>query len=258
MLRGMKDDLPTPTARRGAWRVLGWAVLVAVVAVFGWSGWRAYDYRAAVREARAAGFVFTEGPTPLADIRADWRDALRLATWTQHTRALVLPEGTDLAPLRPLLLRLDPTHLQARNCRHLDALRGRTGLRWLDLTGSDVKDLSPLAGLAQLQQLGLAGCTGVADLAPLAGLHQLQTLNLYGCPGVADLGPLAGIAQLEVLDLGGCPGVADLAPLAGLAQLRWLALLRCTGLGAEAVVAFKKGHPQVQVIGPDGREVQAQ
>jgi hypothetical protein len=188
MLRGMKDDLPTVPARRRWWRVLGWGMLVAVVATCGWSGWRAYDYRAAVREARAAGLYF-ESPTPLATIRADWYAALRPSTWTERWRRLDLPEGTDLTPLRPLLLRLGPTHLQARNCRHLDALRGLTRLRDLDLTSSDVKDLAPLAGLAQLQQLNLRDCTG---------------------------------------------------------------------LGAEAVVTFQTSHPQVYIIGPNGRIVTAE
>jgi hypothetical protein len=183
MLRGMNDDLPTPPARRGVWWVLGWAMLVAVVAACGWTGWREYDYRAAGREARAAGFGFVE-TTPWAAIRADWHAALRLATWTKHQRVLELPEGTDLAPLRPLLLRLDPTFLRAVRCRHPDALRGLTRLRTLDLTYSDVKDLAPLAGLARLQFLNLAGCTGVADLAPLAGLTQLQQLYLRGCTGL--------------------------------------------------------------------------
>ncbi len=189
MQRGMKDDLPTVPARRRWWRVLGWGMLVAVVAICGWSGWRTYDYRAAVREAEAAGFYFVESPTPFAAIRADWRDALRPATWTERDRRLYLRDGTDLAPLRPLLLRLDPTHLVAWQCRHVDALRGLTRLQVLDLVSSDVQDLAPLAGLARLQWLNLEGCSG---------------------------------------------------------------------LGAEAVVAFKKSHPQVTVYGLDGQAVNAE
>ena len=235
MLRGMKDDLPTPTARRSAWRVLGWGMLVAVVVACGWSGWRAYDYRAAVREVRAAGFDFRESPTPWAAIRANWRAALRPATWTERYQSLILPAGTDLAPLRPLLLRLDPTDLTAPHCRHLDALPGLTRLLYLDLTGADVKDLAPLAGLARLQLLDLTGCTDVKDLTPLASLAHLQALHLNGCTGVADLAPLAGLGQLQRLELNGC-----------------------TGLGAEAVAAFKKSHPQVTVLGPEGEEVKAQ
>ena len=207
---------------RGWGRRAGWAAVLALLAMFGWAGWRAYDDRAAVREARAAGFGWETGESPLAVIRADWPAAFRLATWTEHRRALALPEGTDLAPLRPLLLRLHPTELTAYGCRNVDALRGLTGLRGLELSGSDVQDLAPLAGLAQLQQLGLTGCPGVTDLAPLAGLAQLKRLDLNGCTGVADLAPLAGLAQLQTLYLYDCTGVADFAPLAGLAQLQGL------------------------------------
>ena len=211
MLRGMKDDLPTAPARRRWWRVLGWGMLVAAVAICGWSGWRAYDYRAAVREARAVGVHCVE-ITPWAAIRADWRAALRLATWTEHQRVLELPAGTDLAPLRPLLLRLDPTFLRAHECRHLDALRGLTRMRVLEITLSEVKDLAPLAGLAHLQSLYIGGCTGVADLAPLAGLAQLRVLHLHGCTG---LGAGAVVAfkkshpQVRVSGLNGLPVNAE-------------------------------------------------
>ncbi|MCE9610055.1 MAG: hypothetical protein K8R23_07580 [Chthoniobacter sp.] len=204
------EPMPPEVAPRRRW--VGRGLLLLALAACGWSGWRAYDYRAAVREARAAGFDFRESPTPWAAIRADWRAALRLDTWTVRERELVLPRGTDLAPLRPLLLRLDPTELTVRGCRHVDALRRLTRLRYLALADSDVKDLAPLAGLAQLQWLYLDGCTGVADLAPLASLAQLRTLGLTDC----------------------------------------------TGLGAAAVAAFKKGHPQVMLIGPDWQRVQAQ
>ena len=48
-----------------------------------------------------------------------------------------------------------------------------------DSTG--VCDLSPLAGLIELDWLSLAGCTGLTDLSPLAGLTDLRTLKLDGC-----------------------------------------------------------------------------
>ncbi|MCE9610570.1 MAG: hypothetical protein K8R23_10290 [Chthoniobacter sp.] len=217
--------------------VLGWVLGVVVLATGGWSVRRAYDYRAAVREARAAGFDYRESPTPFAAIRADWHAAFCLATWLEHERRLDLPEGTDLAPLRPLLLRLDPTGLRAWQCRNVDALRGLTRLRTLSLTDSEVKDLTPLADLAQLQGLYLFGCTGVADLAPLASLTQLQVIDLRYCNAVADLAPLASLTKLQQLDLGGCTGVTDLAPLTGLTQLQRLHLGGCTGVADLAPLA---------------------
>jgi len=64
------------------------------------------------------------------------------------------------------------------------------------------------------------------------------------------MGRRYGLAQLEGLNLDRCPGVADLAPLAGLTQLQNLDLFGCSGLDAEAVAAFRKSHPAVEVIGP--------
>ena len=244
------QPLPTAAPQRRRWwlRPAGWAVALLAV-LFGWGGWRVYDDHAAVREVQALGFRLEESASPFAVIRADWHAAFRLATWTEHRRALTLPDGSDLAALRPLLLRLHPTVLTAYGCRNVDALRGLTGLRVLGLYGSDVQDLAPLAGLAQLQSLSLTGCTGVTDLAPLAGLAQLRWLDLVGCTGVADLAPLAGLTQLPWLGLVGCTGVADLAPLAGLAQLQWLYLIGCTGLSAETVAAFRQSHPKTHIFG---------
>ena len=179
------QPLPTAAPQRRRWwlRPAVWAVALLAV-LFGWGGWRVYDDHAAEGEARAAGFGWETGESLLAVIRADWHAAFRLATWTEHRRELALPDGSDLAPLRPLLRRLHPTVLRVYGCRNVDALRGLNGLRVLDLTGSDVQDLAPLAGLAQLKLLYLGGCTGVADLAPLAGLAQLQWLYLNGCTGL--------------------------------------------------------------------------
>ena len=159
-------------------------MLFLLLGGIGWFGWRAYDFRRAVREAKAARFSFQQSPGPVALIRADWHAAFRGATWSERSRTLLLPRGCDLALHRPLLLRLRPTHLVTLECRNASAIRGLTRLYGLELTGSDVKDLAPLAGLAQLQSLELGGCTGVADLAPLAGLAQLQGLGLGGCTGL--------------------------------------------------------------------------
>ncbi|MCE9610537.1 MAG: hypothetical protein K8R23_10120 [Chthoniobacter sp.] len=269
----MPDDRPPVPARFRWLRGLGWVLGVVVLATGGWSVWSAYDYRAAVREARAAGFYFLESPSPFAAIREDWHAAFRFATWLEHSRRLELPDGTDLAPLRPLLLRLDPTRLDAWQCRNVDALRGLTRLQTLNLSDSEVKDLAPLASLTQLQVLGLTNSTNVADLAPLASLTQLKVLGLNGCTGVTDLAPLAGLTQLQELYLtdcrvvaelaplaslsrlqqlylGGCTRVTDIAPLAGLTQLQWLALSGCRGLSAEVVEAFKAKHPTATIFYP--------
>ena len=89
---------------------------------------------------------------------------------------------------------------------------GDDGRLTLDLSGTKVVDLSPLAG-APLADLNMSGCGALADIGPLRGLD-LATLNLSGT-AVADLGPLREMHDLRKLDLYYCK-VADLAPLNGL------------------------------------------
>ena len=64
----------------------------------------------------------------------------------------------------------------------------------LDLAGTLVSDLSPLAGLAALQSLDLSR-TRVSDVSPLAGVAALQRLDLISTQ-VSDVSPLAGVAAL--------------------------------------------------------------
>ena len=91
----------------------------------------------------------------------------------------------------------------------------------LDFSGTDIRDLSPLAGLTSLSELSLQG-TQVGDLSPLAGLASLTWLYLQGTQ-VGDLSPLAALTSLRGLSLQGTQ-VGDLSPLAGLASLTRLDL----------------------------------
>jgi hypothetical protein len=91
----------------------------------------------------------------------------------------------------------------------------------LDLAGSSIVDLSPLAGLDHLRSLDLRG-TKVGDLSALAGLRRLEELYVGGTE-VSRLGPLASLSNLRCLDLPDTQ-VSDLAPLAGLRKLEDLDL----------------------------------
>src|SRR5215203_1286239 len=103
----------------------------------------------------------------------------------------------------------------------LSPLACLAGLQSLDLAGTKVMNLTPLACLAGLQSLDLVG-TGVTDLSPLLGLAGLQSLNLSGTE-VTELLALSGLAGLQNLDVSST-GVTDLSPLLGLAGLQSLDL----------------------------------
>ena len=95
------------------------------------------------------------------------------------------------------------------------------GNRELDLTGSQVSDLEPLAKLTMLTSLDLMG-TQVSDIRPLAKLTALTWLNLLETQ-ISDIGPLASLAALESILLNGTQ-VSNIGPLAKLTALERLNL----------------------------------
>ena len=107
----------------------------------------------------------------------------------------------------------------------LSALAGLEQLKNLGLSGNNLTDeqLKHFGGLRQLTSLRLAG-NKLTDVSALAGLTQLETLNL-SINQITDVSALAGLTKVERLDLGGNK-LADgqLKHLAGLAQLKELDL----------------------------------
>lgn len=91
----------------------------------------------------------------------------------------------------------------------------RESITELDLGGTELTDLTPLAGLSRLQELDLNG-TQVTDVSPLSGLSGLQWLYLGGTR-VSDVSPLSELSGLQMLwvDKG-----VDTGPLAGIEGLR--------------------------------------
>ncbi len=125
----------------------------------------------------------------------------------------------NMGILRPLLSgepAIRRARLQRLANRWVSAGRQRLSLRWMP-----VDDLSPLAGLTNLQCL-ILDSTPVIDLSPLAELTGLTILSLKATR-VDDLSPLAGLTNLQCLILDSTP-VDDLSPLAGLTGLTTLSL----------------------------------
>ena len=74
--------------------------------------------------------------------------------------------------------------------------RGCSALRSLDLSGTRISDVTPLAGLTALQYLDLTN-TAVTDLAPLAALSELRWLNLRGIH--ADVSVLSRLTRCHII-----------------------------------------------------------
>ena len=212
-------NLPPEVAPRGRWVGRGLLLLaLAATAWVGWTGWHEYDRRAAIREARAAGY-YLDVREPIALIRADWGAAFQKETWTESYWRLFVGKSCDLARLRPLLLRLRPTVLIAAGCKdaNLDALQGLTSLKQLSLEGcTALQNVNALKGLSGLQVLGLTGCPALQNVDALKGLSGLQSLSLIGCTALQNVDGLKGLSGLKDLDLRGCPKL----PATAVAELR--------------------------------------
>ena len=116
------------------------------------------------------------------------------------------------------LRRLD---VRERGIQDLTGLQFATNLSRLDLgrwgnTGNHVSDLSPIAGLINLQELFL-NSNQVSDLSPLAGLTNLHELLIISNP-VSDISTLRGLKNLKRLWMDRT-FVSDLSPLRGLINL---------------------------------------
>ncbi|MEV0405897.1 NACHT domain-containing protein [Actinoallomurus sp. NPDC050550] len=115
-------------------------------------------------------------------------------------RFLHLNQSSWVTDLRPLTA-LDLDTLGLWGCRAITdftPLAELPGLTFLDLEDTGIADLTPLAGLAELETLWLRHCSGITDLTPLRGLRKLRHVFIKGVPPGIDLAPLAGLQRLTV------------------------------------------------------------
>lgn len=92
-------------------------------------------------------------------------------------------------------------------------------LRTLDLSGcKDLADISPL-NLMPLEELNLSG-TDVDDLSVIKTLKQLRKLDLSNCNMLSDLTELQGLTNIVELNLSGTEKLDSLAPLRGIPLVR--------------------------------------
>jgi hypothetical protein len=223
--------LPPEVAPRGRWWLRG--LLLLALAATAWVGWREYDHRAAIREARAAGFY------------GHSEDAIR------RDSTLDVGEGRDLARLRPLLLRLRPTVMSAPACKdtNLDAFHGLSGLRNLSLVGcTSLQNVDALQGLSGLKALNLSDCTSLQNVDGLQGLSGLQTLDLRRCASLQNADGLKGLSGLQILDLRRCTALQNVDGLKGLSGLKELNLRACPKLPAAAVAELRAALPTTEII----------
>lgn len=114
----------------------------------------------------------------------------------------------------------------------------------LDLSGSQLADLTPLLAFPHLERLDLSHAC-VRDLTGLAQLTQLRELHLT-CSPCVDLAPITCLTQLEVLDLS-YPQRALRGPLSLLDGFTSLRELYCNACHLRDVVPFV-GMQQLELL----------
>ena len=103
----------------------------------------------------------------------------------------------------------------------LSPLAGLTNLTDLGLRDNSISDISPVAGLTNLTSLSLNN-NSISDISPVAGLTNLTSLSLSN-NSISDISPVAGLTNLTGLGLGG-NSISDLSSVAGLTNLTFLIL----------------------------------
>ena len=165
-------------------------------------------------------------PVVISFANAKLEEAVRLALG-KPTGALT---SDDLASLT----RLDATDLSIES---LAVLEHATALTWLDLaSNAALADVSPLAGLTNLQTLYLASTAiGDAGVVSLSGLTNLEVLRLSST-SITDAGvaSLTSLTNLQTLGLAST-SITDVSPLLSLTNLHTLNLYGVTTLSAESI-----------------------
>ena len=144
-----------------------------------------------------------------------------MATLTGHLYA----DGKGIRDLTGIEFAVNVSHfhLSGNQISDLSPLAGLANPKMddLDLHRNQISDLSPLAGLTNLEWLNIAENPEITDLSPLADLANLKGLWITQSSKISDLSALAKLVNLEHFRIWGSP-ISDLSPLAGLTRLEVL------------------------------------
>jgi len=115
------------------------------------------------------------------------------------------------------------TNLRLERAISLDGIQYFTSLTNLDLSGSQVRDVSALGSLTNLTSLNLSN-TEVSDVSALGSLTNLTSLDLANTP-TRDVSALGSLMNLTSLSLS-VTGVSDVSALGNLTNLTSLSLFK--------------------------------
>lgn len=244
--------MPTDPPPRRKWNITRWLVVLAVLGL-GWSGWRVYAFRSALKQAEALGWT-VEHTDPVETIRANWKSAFEKETWLDGVTEVGIPTSEAFEQHFAIVHRLNPRVLLIENAptlRDLSALSLLTRLQGIylyDCTG--LTNVDALKKLSALHAVSLAGCTGLTNVDALKNISALQRVRLSGCTGLTNVDWLKNLSGLQEVWLDGCTGLTNVDGFKNLPALQVITLFGCTGLTPESVAALKAALPKAEIIGP--------
>lgn len=116
-----------------------------------------------------------------------------------HT--LVAEECLSLKTISALRENVKLHTLNLHHCQDVDDFFVCAGVQTLDLSSTNVADLSQLAQFNFLEDLSLNCCENIVDVRPLAMCKNLRVVSLAGCSQLNNVKPLRACTLLETLDL---------------------------------------------------------
>jgi len=237
-------------------RRLGLLLLGLVIILCGWFVWSNYDYRVAVREAKAAGFEW-EAQEPADLIKNDWHAIFDRHIWNSAFRSLSIRDVSDLRSYRKLIHRLQPTEMliEGSDNGEMNILKGLDSLRILSL--GHCPKLQNLNALVEVPRLGSIECVDCPDLENLDGLKsasELTNLKIVFCQKLRSVDGLKNISTLLNLSLNECPALRNIDALKGLRGLIKLALYKTPNISMKALSELRAALPSTDIVLPDGTE----
>ena len=196
-----------------------------------------------LKELNLEGNAAISDLTPLANLRS--LEKLELPSPSEITDLTPL---SGLSGLRTLSICENQSNSQpvskVEDYRPISSL---THLETLDLSVTNLKDLSFVSGLTELKSLLLFGSLSTKDLSALKNLTNLETLEIYAA-GLGNIEGIEGLTNLTYLRLSDETGIFILNDLSVLSALTGLTYLRvdadCIGSfhGIENMTELKEAY----------------
>lgn len=120
-------------------------------------------------------------------------------------------------------------------CRHLRAL---------DIGHNDIRDLTLIGELRELQVLIIADNPNITDITPLANLTELEYLEIFTAWFVEDFSPLAQLHKMKAIDLAFCKKMDNMDFISEMPELQ-MCWAPYTAMTQETMDGYVEQYPDV-------------